>query len=224
LASIYAMSDFHEELDLFKEALSLVDLSGNNQLILIGDYIDIHSQDLSILYFIKELQDKHDNVIVLAGNHEFMLLEDIESKTSSIKDTALINWLKGLPYYHETKTHIFVHAGIDENAEELWKWGSEDYYFCSKYPHTTGKFFKDIIAGHISTSEISGNSDYHKVFWDGQSHFFIDGDTRVSKTIPVLKYDTVSGNYSGFEKINQDDGSFVWQEYMIKKTNTTKRR
>ncbi|MBS5909140.1 metallophosphoesterase [Paenibacillus macerans] len=217
MVHIYAMSDIHEELDLFKETLSLVDLSENNQLILLGDYIDIHSQDLSILYFIKEIQEKHkDQVIVLAGNHEFMLLEDIESKASSFNDAALINWLKGLPFYYETDTQIFVHAGIDEEAEELWKWGSEDYYFCSKYPHTTGKFFKDIIAGHVSTSEISGNADYHNVFWDKQSHFYIDGNTRVSKTIPVLKYDTASGKYSSFKKIKQVDGSFVWREYAIK--------
>ncbi|GJM71579.1 hypothetical protein HMSSN036_37950 [Paenibacillus macerans] len=99
MVHIYAMSDIHEELDLFKETLSLVDLSENNQLILLGDYIDIHSQDLSILYFIKEIQEKHkDQVIVLAGNHEFMLLEDIESKASSFNDAALINWLKGLPF------------------------------------------------------------------------------------------------------------------------------
>lgn len=213
------MSDIHEELSLFKESLSLVDLNENNQLILLGDYIDIHSQDLSILYFIKELQEKHkEQVIVVLGNHEFMLLEDIQSKACSFNDTAVIDWLKGLPFYYETDTQIFVHAGVDEEAEELWKWGSEDYYFCSKYPHTTGKFFKDIIAGHITTSEITGTADYHNVFWDKQSHFYIDGDTRVSKTIPVLKYDTVSGEYSSFKKIKQDDNSYVWQEYVLKKS------
>lgn len=217
MAHIYAMSDIHEELDLFKEALSLVDLSKNNQLILLGDYIDIHSQDLSILYFIKELQERYkDQVIAIAGNHEYMLLDDVQSKSSSLNDATLINWLKGLPFYYETDTQIFVHAGIDEEAEEFWKWGSEDYYFCSKYPHTTGTFLKVIIAGHISTSEISGNANYHKVYWDKQSHFYIDGDTRVSKTIPVLKYDTALGKYSSFEKIKQDEGSFVWREYAIK--------
>ncbi|MDB5054985.1 MAG: Ser/Thr protein phosphatase [Bacilli bacterium] len=217
MAYIYAMSDIHEELALFKETLSLVDLSENNQLILLGDYIDIHSQDLSILYFIKEMQEKHKNkVITLAGNHEMMLLEDIQSKASSFHDTAVLNWLKSLPFYYETEKQIFVHAGIDEEAEEYWKWGSEDYYFCCKYPHTTGKFYKDIIAGHVSTSEITGKADYHKAWWDKQNHFYIDGNTRVSKTIPVLKYDTVSGKYTSFEKKKQNDGNFEWKEYAIK--------
>lgn len=219
MANIYAMSDIHEELALFKETLSVIDLSEkDNRLILLGDYI-VHSKNINteILYFIKEeLQEKHkDQVIVLAGNHELMFLEDIQSKVNSFNNTALINWLKGLPFYYETDTQIFVHAGIDEEAEELWKWGTEDYYFCCKYPHTTGTFYKDIIAGHVSTSEISSKADYHKVYWDKQSHFYIDGDIRVSKTIPVLKYDTASGKYSSFEKI-KDDGSFVWQEYAIK--------
>lgn len=219
MAYIYAMSDIHEELALFKETLSLIDWSGENQLILLGDYIDIHSQDVTILYFIKELQENYkDQVIVLAGNHEFMFLEDIRSKASLFHDTAIITWLRGLPFYYETEKQIFVHAGIDEEAEELWKWGSENYYFCNKYPHTTGKFLKDVIAGHISTSEITGKADNDKVFWDKQSHFYIDGDTRVSKTIPVLKYDTVSGKYSSFEKRKQDYGSFVWQEYVVKKS------
>lgn len=217
MGHIYAISDIHEELTLFKETLHLVDWSGDNQLILVGDYIDIHSQDFAILYFIKELQEKHkDQVKVLMGNHEYLLLEQVGEKVSSLHDTAMINWLKGLPYVYETEKQIYVHAGVDEEAEELWKWGSEDYYFCSKYPHSTGKFYKDIIAGHISTSEISGKPNYHKVYFDKKSHYYIDGDTRVSKTIPVLKYDTVSGKYTSFEKKKQNDGNFVWQEYAIK--------
>lgn len=125
-------------------------------------------------------------------------------------------WIKCLPFHYETDTQIYVHAGIDEEAEEYWNWASENYYFCSKYPHTTGKFSKDIIAGHISTSEITGIVDYHKVHWDNESHFYIDGNTRVSKEIPILKFDTVSGTYSSFEKITQDDGKTVWLEYVIK--------
>lgn len=117
----------------------------------------------------------------------------------------MIKWLESLPFYYETPAQIFVHAGVDEEAEDFWKWGSENYYFCSKYPHTTGKFYKDIIAGHVSTSEITGRADYHKVYWDKQSHYYVDGDVRVSQTIPLLKYDTISCNYSSFEKKKQKD-------------------
>lgn len=217
MALIYAMSDIHGETELLKEMLKLVDLQDeNNKLILLGDYVDYKSKNYDILTFIKNFQESYRNqVVILAGNHEFMLLEYIASKQVPFNDNVIIDWLKSLPYYFETDTQIFVHAGIDEEAEELWKYGSENYYFCSKYPHTTGKFIKDIIAGHISTSEISGKSNYHKVYWDKQSHFFIDGDTPISKIIPILKYDTILRKYSSFEKIKQADGSILWQEYDI---------
>ncbi|NLJ19390.1 metallophosphoesterase [Globicatella sulfidifaciens] len=109
---------------------------------------------------------------------------------------ALIEWLKSLPYYYETESQIFVHAGIDEEAEENWKWGTSDEYFVSKYPATFGNFYKDIIAGHISTSSLAKNRDYHDVYWDKKSHYFIDGDTRISGIIPILIYDTVIKKYT----------------------------
>lgn len=138
MAFVYAMSDPHREIEIFREMLKIVDL-----------------------------QEQYKNqIIVLAGNHEFMFLEDIENKTTFFDDYIVINWLKALPYYYETGTQVFVHSGVDEEAGEYWKLGSEDYYYCSKYPHTIGKFEKDIIAGHIGTSTITGNKNYHKVFWD----------------------------------------------------------
>lgn len=266
MAYIYAMSDIHGELDIFKETLQLVDLNtADNKLILLGDYIDRGPKSCETLYFVKDLQEKYPNqVIALIGNHELMFseqlfdkdsllisdyynefqnyLSDIElnsiinncSETLSMnsriyyiykemvalikgKHKELIEWLKALPYYYQTEyNQIYVHAGVDEEAGEYWKWGCEDEYFCWKYPHVTGEFYKDIIAGHVGTSTIAQEPDYNKVFWDKQSHFFIDGETPISKIIPVLKYDTDTKKYSSFEKINQADSGFIWQEYAIK--------
>lgn len=39
MSKIYAMSDIHGCLMEFEEALSLVDLTGDNKLVLLGDYI-----------------------------------------------------------------------------------------------------------------------------------------------------------------------------------------
>lgn len=217
MAFIYSMSDIHGEIEVFKEALNAIDLqSKENKLILLGDYIDHRAKDYEMLSFIKKLQEQHQNqVIILAGNHEFMLLEDIANKTIVFDDKATIKWLKALPYYYETDTQIYVHAGIDEEAGEFWKWGSEDYYFCCKYPHTIGKFYKDIIAGHIGTCTIANDENYHSVFWDKQSHFYIDGTTEISKIIPVLKYNTDTKRYSSFEKLSKEDSAFSWVEYPI---------
>lgn len=133
--------------------------------------------------------------------------------------TGLLEWLlsKREEFYYETENQIFVHAGICETDSDLWKHATDPHEFTWKYPAETGTFYKDIIAGHVSTVEVSNDRGYFgKVFWDGQSHFFIDGQTVDSNLIPLLKFDTCAGVYSSYEK--QIDGS--WNEYKITKRNS----
>ena len=218
---IFAMSDIHGEIKIFEETFNSIvkdELINNkeNKLIILGDYLRRNHRDSKVLYYFKDLQENYKNqIVLLMGNHELMFLEDIENQIISFNDKSMLNWIKSLPFYYETKTQIFVHAGVDEEAGEYWKWGTEDYYFCSKYPHSLGSFYKDIIAGHIFTSEITSDINYHKVFWDKKSHFYIDGETENTKVIPVLKYNVPTGEYSSFEKIKQN-GVLKWQKYIIK--------
>ena len=107
----------------------------------------------------------------------------------------LLIWMKHLPYYDTTDTQIFVHAGVDEEAGDWWNVGTPDYYFTGKYPPTVGKFYMDIIAGHTATSSIVGDREFHDVFYDGQSHYFIDGGVERSGNIPVLVYDDKKKKY-----------------------------
>lgn len=219
---IYAMSDIHGEIEILKESFdSLIKytLENNkeNKFIILGDYLDRRNRNTEILNYIKNIQDTYRNqIIVLMGNHEFMFLEDIQTGAICFDDNNITDWLKSLPFHYETNTQVFVHAGIDEEAGEYWKWGAENYSFCSKYPHTIGKFYKDIVAGHIFTSEITRDENYHKVYWDNKNHFYIDGETEKSKFIPVLKYDTITKRYSSFEKVSKEDNTFLWSEYIIK--------
>lgn len=126
------------------------------------------------------------------------------SKIVLAANKGLLRWLKGLPCYYETETQIFVHAGVDEEAGDWWAWGTPDSVFTGKYPAETGKFYKDVIAGHVGTASLAGDPDYHRVFWDGQSHYYIDGSTAESGCLPILKYDTETGRYTelaeGIEK------------------------
>ena len=252
---IFAMSDIHGYLAIFKENLENLDLSGDNRLILLGDYIDRGPQSGQTLRYIYDLQQKHgeDKIIVLRGNHEEDFLEWIDTVThpdgisfnnwlaydrglttfrtlvtaeqleeymrfaaaaakgndfitklnekavQMILETSgdLVKWLKNLPYYYKTETQIFVHAGVDEEAEDLWEIGTPSYMFISKSFDMigTGEFCMDIIAGHIPTSRISGDRDFHGIYHDGMSHYYIDGTVVVSGKIPVLSYDEKSGKY-----------------------------
>lgn len=207
MSYIYAMSDIHGCLDAFEYALSLVDFSGDNKLILLGDYV--HGPDsYGVLKKIMQLQNKYgsDKVIALLGNHEDMACDgrwpiggNGNGNTYGRKedDAGYLMWMQNLPRYYAEGNTIFVHAGIDEEAEDLWEWGTDDYTFTEKYPAQTGRFYNDmkIVAGHIGTAEISGNPSFHDIYFDGESHYYIDGTVLESGVIPVLKIDTENNKY-----------------------------
>lgn len=149
--------------------------------------------------------------------HDYLLRISKMIKNDILKNhSKLVKWLKNMPLYYETESQIFVHAGVDEEAEEYWRYGTSDEYFLSKFPATFGKFQNDIIAGHISTSSLAKDKEFHKVYWDGKSHFYIDGKTNVSGIIPVLKYNTSTSKYTSYTKKLDRSESFKWEEYPIK--------
>lgn len=118
---------------------------------------------------------------------------------NNIKFNPFINWFKKRyrdKRYYETDTQIFVHAGIDEEAGKLWKDLTSSEMFTNKFPITTGGFFKDIVSGHVASWEVAKDKTYQgKIYHDSKSHYFIDGDVKNSKTIPVICYDTVTKSY-----------------------------
>ncbi len=252
---IYAMSDIHGCIDALKQKLELVDLSGDNRIIFLGDYIDYGSDSGGVLRYIYDYQNKHgkDKVIMLKGNHEAMFLEWIDEfgkkitplmdamaydswlKTDSEQDYKafrtlispeqfglftnmerkssfaalnagavklvlennrdLVGWIRSMESFYETDRQIFVHAGVDEEAGEDWKWGTGDEIFLWKFPATTGAFYKTIIAGHVGTSRMAGRSDYHDIYYDGKSHYYIDGSVYRQGKLLLLAYDESKDKY-----------------------------
>ena len=143
------------------------------------------------------------------GNHEEAVITGRQglTETDSVKkdlskedEKKYIKWMKRLERNYSIDNLIFCHAGIDEEAEDLWKVGTPENEFIEKVPPTLGHFYMDIIAGHTGTSTISGNPDFHRVFFDGESHYYIDGSTVSSGILPVLIYDIVTGKYTELVK------------------------
>ena len=203
---IYAMSDIHGCIKEFEQALSLIDLSGNNKLILLGDYVHGGYDSYAVLNKVLELQETYgaDKVVALVGNHE----ETVICGERSIKDDGVfllgdevyIDWMKALPRFYETEMQIFCHSGICEDVGENWKEATSDHMYTNKFPAQFGGFYKDIVSGHIRTSDISGNSEFHDILFDGESHYFIDGATARSGIVPVLMIDAESGKYYSVKK------------------------
>ncbi|MDR8018931.1 metallophosphoesterase [Nesterenkonia aerolata] len=115
---------------------------------------------------------------------------------------GLINWMRNLRPYYETNRQIFVHAGVDESAGDAWKAATEEHVWASKFPPATGQFIKDVIAGHTETSSpfLANDPNYRGVFWDGASHYYIDGGVEATGQIPVLIYDTNTKLYTTFKE------------------------
>ena len=82
----------------------------------------------------------------------------------------------------------------------MWRCGTEESIFTGKFPPTLGTFEKDIIAGHVGTASeyLANDPAFHQVFWDGESHYFLDGSSEISHVVPVLKFDENTGAYSTF--------------------------
>lgn len=202
---IYAMSDIHGCLQEFEEALKVVDLSGDNKLILLGDYVHSGPDSYGVIKKIMSLQQKYgtDKVVALMGNHEECVISGRAPVQElfgeglydfgNAEDDNYIIFMQNLPIYHVEGNILFVHAGINEEAGEEWEWESTDWDFLEKFPAETGYFEggMTIVAGHVGTAVVSGNSRFHDVYFDGESHYYIDGTVYVSGIINVFMYDTV---------------------------------
>lgn len=105
----------------------------------------------------------------------------------------LLVWAKKLPLYYETPTQIFVHAGVEEDIPkdemDYCTLGTPEYVFTGKYPPTTGQFYKDIIAGHTAASSVAGDPAFEGIFYDGASHYYIDGAVERTGKLLCLAYD-----------------------------------
>lgn len=207
---IYCMSDIHGCLAEFEQALSLVteQLEKDDvMLLLLGDYIHGGPDNKGVLDKIMNLQYTYgtDKVVALLGNHEeFVLMGDSSidhmRKTFEEDDDEdkYIQWMENLPRYYTEGNTIFVHAGIDEEASDLWEWGTSEEIFIWKYPAETGKIEgldMKVVAGHVGTAEISGDPRFHDIYYDGESHYYIDGTVLDSGIIPVLMVDTETDRY-----------------------------
>lgn len=126
----------------------------------------------------------------------------------------LVKWLKNLPYFYESDyNQILVHAGLCEieGENELWKVFSDEEDYLMKFPASRDKFYKDVIAGHIGTNQITDDSSFHDICRYG-SHIYLDSTVDVSERLNLLKYNTENGIYTGISK--NEEG--LWHEYEIK--------
>jgi len=141
-----AISDIHGSPKTFKALLTQINFTIEDELYLLGDYIDRGNDSKGVIDYIWQLQAEGYHVKCLKGNHELMLVDAInipherhyydELTYQSFGKTKLedipqnyLKWMDELPYYFEVDEYILVHAGlnfVEENpladtASMLWE-------------------------------------------------------------------------------------------------------
>lgn len=149
-------------------------LTREDQLFLLGDYLNRGPDSKGVIDYILELQEDEYQVYPLRGNHEQMLLDSHErAKTYSpdemrlpsiqrgrgLKDSKrqlypkYLHFLENLPYYYELDDCFLVHAGFDFTlADPLDDWNAMLWIrdFSKGYnPHKIKD--KRVIYGHTTT-------------------------------------------------------------------------
>ena len=86
----YVMGDIHGEADRFYAMLEKIHFSEEDILILLGDVIDRGPDGIALLLEIMEMP----NVIMLLGNHEYMMLQYLSPDATS---TEIRRWNRRIP-------------------------------------------------------------------------------------------------------------------------------
>ena len=139
---IFVMSDIHGQYELFLKMLDKIKLKRKDLLVIIGDICDRGKKSYEIYMKCMKMIKLGYNLKFILGNHEDMLLEDLEndypiryeteysvfrnSKYFENKDMKdwheenfleeiewLVKWLKNCPLIIYGNENIFVHAGLD---------------------------------------------------------------------------------------------------------------
>ena len=149
-------------------------LKGNHEAMLL-EWIDEYNkpvtkamEELSYDSWLETDEKQHFNTFrTLVTEAQFLEFSDFSKTASYAKKNAeavrmiletsgeLIKWMRSMELFYKTETQIFVHAGVDEEAEEYWEWGSGEEIFLWKFPASRGKFVKTVIAGHVGTDSLA---------------------------------------------------------------------
>jgi serine/threonine protein phosphatase 1 len=129
-----AISDIHGCLKTFYALLLEIKFNKQDQLYLLGDYIDRGPDSKGVIDYIWQLQQAGYSIFCLRGNHEQMLIDEI-NKTNNWYDgepmtlnsfgvhknedipTQYIQWMRQLGYFLEVDDYILVHAGLNFTLE-----------------------------------------------------------------------------------------------------------
>ena len=161
---IMVIPDIHGELDKLNDILSQLDIPSLELLVFTGDYVDRGPDSVGVLKRVKEVLESHDNVVVLAGNHEWLMIDAISNPNDRTTwlwiangggysvSHELVKWAAALPLFHETDEFFFSHAPISAAARLNPELSKNDYIWTYERPegHVERRLPGKVgVCGHI---------------------------------------------------------------------------
>lgn len=192
---VLAIGDIHGCSRALQYLLAAIGLRSSDLLVTVGDYVDRGPDAAGVIEKLRLLQTTR-GLVSLRGNHEQLMLEARhgndrfiewlhsggEQTLASYRLPAVPESLDRIPAahwdflenrcsdWHETPTHVFVHAGIDPDLpmnrqpEFILRWQR----FLNPSPHSSGK---TLICGHTAQKSGSPRNVGHAVCIDtGAAH------------------------------------------------------
>lgn len=164
--------DIHGCLKTFEILLDRVNYQKEDQLFLLGDYINRGPESAGVLEFIIDLGAAGYQVFPLRGNHEQMALDShnrkltmpqpqqtlprLQKRKGLVDKNGLLlpkfyQFMNALPYYYELTDYYLVHAGFNfEKANPFVEYDAMMWIKDFIYDAYKAKG-KTIIHGHVST-------------------------------------------------------------------------
>ncbi len=206
--AVYAVSDLHGQYNTFMAGLEKINFSDQDTLYFIGDAIDRGPDGIKILKYIKD----HDNMDLIIGNHEFMMLNAVEpngKKRCNGKDTML--WL----YFNAGRITFEKYGNLSvKERQSLLTWLNRRYViktvevgerkFCLTHSYYDKRFENkmyyeleyDDVWKMVWTSLFRQEDETHgtNIYKDYPEYTFITGH------VPVIK---AMRRYMGHDQFNE---------------------
>jgi serine/threonine protein phosphatase 1 len=175
ITKTFVMGDIH---GLDKKLMRMLNFIADDQhdpddnsyrFIFLGDYVDRgpgSAQVIAIVRLLQELMPK-DKVLALMGNHEDMLLQEIEERGflmdnyatiqsfgTNIIPNDVVDWLNNLPLIAEDDKHIYVHAGLMPGVPIEKQRDSDLLWIREQFLYTRFNFGKHVLHGHTPRKNV----------------------------------------------------------------------
>ena len=165
---LVAIGDIHGDIAKLNSLLDKLDLTKDDTVVFLGDYIDRGENSKEVIERLLRLS-KETNCIFLMGNHEEMLLKCVRTKNENDMAVWFMegglatynsygnvdeifklhkDFFKQLRTYYLTEDYLFVHAGIrpDKTLEEQEKF--DMLWIRDNFIYAKHKLKQKVIFGH----------------------------------------------------------------------------